>query len=249
MSPQGLLVTDAAPGGFPTPAGGGAPPVPPGGEEGQWVPRRTRGAREGRPAGYVPAPRKFRDAAKTFVVSFAAVFAVFTVVQMFLVQLFVIPSESMEDTLQVGDRIAVWKLAGEPARGDIVVFSDPGGWLAGQPRPAPNLYATLMSKIHLAPDPDTGYLVKRVIGVAGDRVQCCTPEGMIVVNGEPQVEPYVKPGARSDQIVFDVTVPQGSVFVMGDNRGRSADSRYHMVENSGAVPVGNIIGKEFLTVG
>lgn len=219
-------------------------------EDDYWVPKRKRNVKQPGPEQYAPAREPFRlaAAAKTFLISFLSVLAVFAIVQTFLIQIFVIPSGSMENTLQVNDRIAVWKI-GQVKKGDIIVFSDPGGWIPQNVRTGPNFFAAVMSKVNLAPSPDTGYLVKRVIGKGGDRVQCCTADGQIVVNGEPRTEPYLKPGALSNQIFFDVTVPEGTVFVMGDNRANSADSRYHMGENFGTVPEKNIIGKEFLVIG
>jgi len=91
-------------------------------------------------------------------------------------------------------------------------------------------------------------LVKRVIGIAGDHVVCCNAQGQIVLNGVGLVEPYIKSGNGTDQVPFDIVVPPDSVFVMGDNRGSSADSRYHLQVNNGTVPIGNIVGRVVLKV-
>jgi signal peptidase I len=86
-------------------------------------------------------------------------------------------------------------------------------------------------------------LVKRAIGIGGDNVKCCDAGGRIVLNGVPLVEPYLKPPGSTDQVQFNITVPQGRVFVMGDNRGDSSDSRYHLTEENGTVPLTNIVGR------
>lgn len=173
-------------------------------------------------------------------------------VRAFLVQAFYVPSASMEDTLQVSDRILASKITTTltgVARGEIVVFKDPGDWLEDPPPPAGGAAAAIrnaLTFIGLLPS-DTGQdLVKRVIGVAGDRVACCDATGHIVLNGVPLDEDYII--GPTDQVRFDIVVPPGSVFVMGDNRGNSRDSRFHLEENSGGVPVDNVVGRVFLVV-
>ena len=169
-------------------------------------------------------------------------------VRTFIAQAFFVPSGSMENTLQIQDRILVSKLSnhfGGVQRGEIVVFSDPSHWLP-DPEPPAGIAGILRNGlmwIGLLPS-DTGKdLVKRVIGVGGDNVKCCSPEGRIVLNGVPLVEPYLKPPGNTDQVQFNITVPQGRIFVMGDNRGDSSDSRYHLDENDGTVPLSNVVGR------
>ena len=168
-------------------------------------------------------------------------------VRAFLVQAFFVPSSSMEDTLLVSDRIIASKLTtrvGGISRGEVVVFRDPGGWLPEPPPPPDGLRGALQQGLQfvgLLPSDSGKDLVKRVIGVAGDRVECCDPSGRIVLNGRPLDEPYII--GPTDQVGFDVTVPEGSMFVMGDNRGNSRDSRYHLDVNEGAVPTGNAVGR------
>ena len=169
-------------------------------------------------------------------------------VRTFVAQAFYVPSGSMEDTLQVQDRILVSKLStefGGVDRGQIVVFTDPGGWLTDteQPTGVSGTVRSALMWVGLLPADTGSDLVKRVIGVSGDHVVCCNTKGQIVLNGVALVEPYVKPGSRTDQVRFDITVPQGHVFLMGDNRGDSADSRYHLDVASGGVPVGNVVGR------
>lgn len=167
------------------------------------------------------------------------------VVRTFLVQAFYVPTGSMENTLLVGDRILVWKPGGGSAdRGDIIVFKDPSNWLA-DPVPAAGAGGALtglLSFVGLIPDPNSDALVKRVIGVGGDTVTCCDAQGRILVNGKPVDEPFIKEGETTDQVRFNVKVPAGRLFVMGDNRGDSADSRYHLAENQGTVPESAVIG-------
>jgi signal peptidase I len=151
----------------------------------------------------------------------------------FVGQMFLIPSVSMENTLQVSDRVVVEKLS-TIKRGEVVVFKDPGGWLTGPAAPKRGLVGRAFQFIGVLPDPSTEHLIKRVIGMPGDRVVCCDPSGRITVNGSPldeasylYAEPSGEPVAPSS-IPFDVLVPAGRIFVMGDHRDRSRDSRCHL---------------------
>jgi signal peptidase I len=172
----------------------------------------------------------------------------------FLVQAFVIPSGSMEETIRIDDRVLVDKLTPwfgwEPERGDVVVFEDPGGWLTpeqqtdGSGPPVIGPVMDFLSWTGLLPDDDHQDLIKRVIGVGGDTVACCDDEGRVTVNGHPLNEPYLYPGNPPSRIEFEVTVPEGRIFVMGDHRSNSADSRYHLNDpHHGTVPVGNVLGR------
>ncbi len=173
-------------------------------------------------------------------------------VRAFLVQAFYVPSESMENTLLPNDRIVASKITthfGGISRGEVMVFRDPGGWL-GAPEPGPTgLRGTInsvMTFIGLVPSDSGSDLVKRAIGVAGDHVMCCDAQQRIVLNDVPLDEPYVV--QPTNQIQFDITVPANSIFVMGDNRGNSRDSRYHLEVNSGGVPVDNVVGRAFVVL-
>ena len=169
-------------------------------------------------------------------------------VRTFIAQAFFVPSGSMENTLQIQDRILVSKLSnhfGTVQRGEIVVFSDPSHWLPDPEPPAgiAGVMRNALMWVGLLPS-DTGKdLVKRAIGIGGDNVKCCDAGGHIVLNGVSLVEPYLKPPGSTDQVPFNITVPQGRVFVMGDNRGDSSDSRYHLTEENGTVPLSNIVGR------
>ncbi|MFC8193180.1 signal peptidase I [Cellulomonas sp. NPDC057328] len=177
------------------------------------------------------------------------------VVKTFLVQAFFIPSQSMHETLIENDRILVSKLTPGPRdlrRGDIVVFKDPGGWLQPvvepQRGPVGDALNDGLTWIGLLPQDAGEHLVKRVIGLPGDRV-AGAPGQPVTVNGVPLEEPYLATGSEPTEKLFDITVPEGSVWVMGDNRQKSADSRYNMGSpGGGSVPVDNIVGVAFVTV-
>ncbi|MFE7845097.1 signal peptidase I [Microbacterium sp. NPDC057407] len=179
-------------------------------------------------------------------------------VKTFLVRSFYIPSGSMEDTLHINDRILVDEITprfGGYERGDIVVFRDPGGWLPPSTEPArpPAVEAVewVLSLVGLsAPDSDD-HLVKRVIGLPGDHVVCCNALGQITINGVPIDETdYIKlpsDGSAASGDPFDVVVPADSLWVLGDNRYRSKDSRYNQDQpGEGFVPVDNVVGRAFL---
>ncbi|MEU0603738.1 signal peptidase I, partial [Streptomyces sp. NPDC006393] len=174
-------------------------------------------------------------------------------IKTFLVQAFSIPSDSMQDTLQRGDRVLVDKLTpwfgSEPDRGEVVVFHDPDDWLAGEPTAKPNALQTVLSWIGLMPSAEEKDLIKRVIGVGGDTVEC-HGTGPLIVNGKALEESsYVYPGntpcSQDDQGgQFKVTVPNGYIWVMGDHRQNSRDSRYNQADrNHGMVPVKDVVGR------
>ncbi|MCF2130610.1 signal peptidase I [Strepomyces sp. STD 3.1] len=173
-------------------------------------------------------------------------------IKTFLVQAFSIPSSSMENTLKINDRVLVDKLTpwfgSEPERGEVVVFHDPDNWLAGEPTPDPNALQTVLSWIGLMPSAEEKDLIKRVIGVGGDTVEC-NKTGPLKVNGMALNEPYVYPGntpcTDDDQGGrFKVTVPEGYIWVMGDHRQNSRDSRYQQADkHGGMVPVKEVVGR------
>ena len=172
-------------------------------------------------------------------------------IKSFLVQFFYIPSGSMENTLQVQDRVAVNKvpfISDNIKRGDIVVFRDPNNWLPENVENSSNSITakakSLLVTVGVLPNPAKQYLVKRVIGVAGDRVLCCTANGKLSINGTEVTEPYIYGGDAPSDMKFDVTVPEGKLWVMGDHRGASADSRYHQEDvNGGFVPLESVSGR------
>ncbi len=173
------------------------------------------------------------------------------VVKAFFLQAFYIPSESMEPTMLVDDKILVEKVsywAGEPDRGDIVVFDDPGGWLnASESRKATNPVQRGLEIIGLFPT--GGHLIKRVIGVGGDEVKCCDGSGHITVNGTALDEPYLQDADATANQTFDVVVPEDHLWVMGDNRANSADSRMHLGDPGGGfIAEDAVVGKAWLRV-
>lgn len=175
------------------------------------------------------------------------------VIKALFVQAFYIPSGSMRDTLVDNDRILVQKVSywggGQPQRGDIVVFKDPGGWLDPSEEQAPTSpVAKTLEWFGLYPT--GGHLVKRVIGVGGDHVVCCDAQGRITVNGVALNEKsYLAKGEKPSLITFDKTVPKGYLWVQGDNRSHSADSRVHIGDPGGGfVPVDDVVGKVFAVV-
>ncbi|UGY93835.1 signal peptidase I [Streptomyces gobiensis] len=176
------------------------------------------------------------------------------VLKTFLVQAFVIPSGSMEQTIKIDDRVLVDKLTpwfgSKPQRGDVVVFKDPGGWLEQEQLPTsddPPVIKEgkqLLTFIGLLPSDDEQDLIKRVVAVGGDTVQCCDKNDRVTVNGVALDEPYLFPGNKPSQVPFEVTVPVGRIFVMGDHRANSADSRFHLKKpGQGTIPEDLVVGK------
>lgn len=217
-------------------------------------------AAAGSPGGRAPAGGHRRAAKGSFLRELPVILVVALVLSLliktFLVQAFYIPSRSMEDTLLVGDRVFVNKLAtrfGDVERGDVVVFSDPADWLADPPRATGGGLAGTLRRglefVGLAPSTTGDDLIKRVIGVGGDRISCCDEQGRLSVNGVVLDEPYVFPGDRPSDIDFQVTVPDEALWVMGDHRSLSEDSRAHLGRPGGGfVPLDNVIGRAFVVV-
>jgi len=170
-------------------------------------------------------------------------------IKTFLFRAFYIPSESMVSTLDINDRIFVNLLVPEPfalERGDVVVFKDTKGWLPPTPQKADGPFTFIedgLTFVGLLPDNSEQHLVKRVIGLPGDHVICCDADGKLTVNGAPLDEEYVNPAEVPMVRNFDVVVPAGKVWVMGDNRNHSADSRAHTDSNGGFVDIADIEGK------
>ena len=172
-------------------------------------------------------------------------------IKTFVVQFFYIPSGSMENTLQIKDRVAVNKvpfISKNISRGDVVVFRDPDNWLPEIIDYDTNKYVakakSALVAVGVLPNPAKQYLVKRVVGVAGDHIVCCTKAGNLTINDVEVTEPYIYAGNKPSEMKFDVTVPEGKIWVMGDHRGASADSRYHQEDiNKGFVPISRVTGR------
>jgi signal peptidase I len=163
----------------------------------------------------------------------------------FVGQMFIIPSSSMENTLHIGDRVIVEKIT-DFKRGDVVVFGDPGGWLAGEAPPERRPVGKLFEFIGVLPDTSTEHLIKRAIGLPGDHVVCCDSRGRISVNGKALDEADYLYASRDgismnpSEVRFSVVVPKDRIFVMGDHRSVSADSRCHLSDISTSEPKGEV---------
>ncbi|WP_156721373.1 signal peptidase I [Streptomyces apocyni] len=214
-------------------------PVPPGRAERRKLARKVK-------------RRRRRSALREIPLLVGVAVLIALVLKTFLVQAFVIPSGSMEQTINIGDRVIVDKLTpffgAKPQRGDVVVFRDPGNWLEADPQQQREDDPVVVKQVKqaltfigLLPSDDEQDLIKRVVGVGGDRVTCCDEGGRVTVNGVALNEPYLK--QNEEPRAFDVTVPQGRLFVLGDHRDNSADSRFHLDEAfNGTVSEGGVVG-------
>lgn len=172
-------------------------------------------------------------AIRDFIVWLAIPVAIILLLRFFLFGMYVIPSGSMENTIMPNDRVITTKLSPNPIalqRGDIVVFKDPAHWLA-------NEQSTFSSD----------HLIKRLIGLPGDVIECAGNGAPITINGVAIDESsYIKPGTEPSAFPFKATVTAGHIFVMGDNRSNSADSRYHTNDGDhGLVPIEDVVGVAF----
>jgi signal peptidase I len=201
-----------------------------------------------------PAGKKRKHFWRELLVIVVVAAALTLLVKALIVQVYRIPSASMENTLQVGDRVLVNKLVYHfrgIARGDIIVFSGQDSWGPDAPPPSSNgfvrLWDDVLSSVGL--DSSQTYYIKRVIGLPGDRVACCT-DGKVTVNGVPLTETsYLYPGDAPSFPFKPVTVPAGHLWVMGDHRGDSDDSRYHTDDpGGGAIPGNEVVGRAFLII-
>lgn len=178
-------------------------------------------------------------------------------IKTFLVQAFFIPSGSMENTLRIGDRVLVNKVVYHLRpihRGDIVVFNGldsftPEVTVTEPTNPVAKAAQWLAGLFGFAPPSEKDF-IKRVIGIPGDRVACCDKQGRITVNGVPLNEKsYLYPGDSPSDVPFDITVPPGRLWVMGDHRSASADSRSHLGDpGGGTVPADKVIGRAFVII-
>ncbi|WP_437112366.1 signal peptidase I [Streptomyces cinnamoneus] len=232
----------AAPG--PVGAGPDAAPVTPGAGDGDADTARPR--RE---------PKKQRSFWKELPILVGIALLLALVIKTFLVQAFSIPSESMQNTLQRGDRVLVDKLTpwfgAKPERGEVVVFHDPGGWLGETPSadngPVAGGIQKVLSFVGLMPSAEEKDLIKRVIAVGGDTVECKGNNDPVVVNGKALDEPYIFPGNTpcGDKPFGPIKVPDGRIWVMGDHRQDSLDSRYHqdLDRFQGTVSEDEVVGR------
>lgn len=193
---------------------------------------------------------------KELVIVVVGALIIAALIRAFVGQMFLIPSGSMENTLDVNDRIAVQKITGFE-RGDVVVFEDPDHWLGAPQTEERGTIGQIFEFIGVLPDTSTEHLVKRVIGMPGDHVKCCDNQGRVTVNGRPLDESsyLYSDGSGTDspsEFPFDVVVPADRIWVMGDHRSNSADSRCHLAGSEDGsqafVPIEDVVGPVFAIV-
>ena len=237
----------------------GEPPTPngPGGPEEPGEPADSGGPEEpGEPQSRRGPMAALTGLVREVVLVLVIALGLSLLIKTFLVQAFFIPSPSMENTLIRGDRVLVSKLTPGPfdlKRGDVVVFADPDNWLSPTQHesegPIRDGIRNGLMFVGLLPADSDEHLIKRLIGLPGDKVACCDAQGRLTINGKAIDEPYVYDGNLPSEMQFSVTVPAGHVWVMGDHRAVSQDSRFHQDEaGGGAVPISDVVGRAFVTV-
>ncbi len=176
-------------------------------------------------------------------------------IKSFVIQAFYIPSASMENTLEIGDRVLINKIVYHTRpihRGDIIVFDGTGSWDSVDPAASTNIFSKAVSELEgiVGISHDSSIYIKRVIGVPGDHVACCNAKGQVTVNGVALSESsYLYPGSQPSAQSFNITVPPGRLWVMGDNRSVSYDSRGHMGDpGGGTIPESGVLGRAFVII-
>jgi signal peptidase I len=199
--------------------------------------------------------RRKRSFWREFPILVAVALLLAVVIKTYAIQAFFIPSGSMENTLKINDRVLVNKLVYDVRsihRGDIVVFNGDGSWDPGTPPRDTNFvvkfaqgFASMFGFGHPG-----DILIKRVIGLPGDKVACCDAQGRVTVNGVPLTEEsYLYPGDAPSEIRFNIVIPPGRLWVMGDHRLISDDSRNHLGQpGGGTIPENAVIGRAFVII-
>ena len=225
--------------------------------EAEGSPGAAAASAEGGEPGTPPAGRRKRKRSfwKELPILVAIALLLAVLIKTFAIQAFYIPSGSMENTLEINDRVLVNKIVyhiRDIHRGDIVVFNGDGSWDPGTVPVTGNIFqqfADGFSSMFGFGHPGD-ILIKRVIGIPGDHVVCCDAQGRLTVNGVPLNEQsYLYPGAAPSLARFNITVPPGRLWVMGDNRFFSEDSRDHMGDpGGGTIPESAVIGRAFIII-
>src|ERR1700761_4619776 len=238
--------------------GGQSPAGPPGGSAGGDAGGAGMNEAEARSAtpGKKPQPKKGRSFWKELPILIVVALFLTLVIKTYAIQAFYIPSGSMQNTLEIGDRVLVNKLSfefGSIHRGDIVVFSGDGTWDPGYSPPSTNFFSRFGQSVESMFGFAKGQndFIKRVIGLPGDKVACCDAQGRLTVNGVALNEKsYLYPGNPPSQQQFNVTVPANSLWVMGDHRDVSYDSRGHRYgfPGGGAIPESAVVGRAFVKI-
>ena len=176
-------------------------------------------------------------------------------IKSFAIQAFFIPSASMENTLEINDRVLINKIVYHLRpihRGDIIVFDGSGSWDFDNPPARTNIFSKAIDELEglVGVTHDSSIYIKRVIGLPGDHVACCNAAGQVTVNGVPLSESsYLYPGNAPSTQKFSITVPSGSLWVMGDHRLVSYDSRGHMGDpGGGTIPESAVLGRAFVII-
>jgi signal peptidase I len=234
------------------PAPGGSPAEPagrPAGEDGQ-----EDGSQEEEGQGAADGKRH-RSFWKELPILVVIAIVLALIIKSFAVQAFYIPSSSMENTLDIGDRVLINKIVYHLRpihRGDIVVFDGTGSWDFDNPTHSTNIFSKAVDELEgiVGITTDTSIYIKRVIGLPGDHVACCNTKGQVTVNGVPLTEgSYVYPGEAPSTQKFSITVPAGRLWVMGDHRLVSYDSRGHLGDpGGGTIPVTGVLGRAFVII-
>jgi signal peptidase I len=212
------------------------------------------GSGQAEPDKDAPAAKKKKSFGRELLTIVVAAAVLTLLVKAFIIQVYRIPSASMENTLEVRDRVLVNKVVYHfrgIARGDVVVFSGQDSWGPDAPPPSSNPVVRVFDDVlsGLGLHSDQTYYIKRVIGLPGDHVACCT-DGKVTVNGVPLTEDkYLFPGNPPSTFKFSEVVPAGHLWVMGDHRSDSDDSRYHSGDpGGGAIPENQVVGRAFLII-
>jgi signal peptidase I len=242
--------------GPPEPAPGLEDTQPPAGTAGTGATGGQARPGDGQPEGPGPGrKRRRRSLLRELPVLIVVALVLALVIKAYVVQAFYIPSASMENTLDIGDRVLVNKLVYDfrgIARGDIVVFDGSGSWDFNEPPASPGIFSRFWGDIEglVGVSHDSTIYIKRVIGLPGDHVRCCNAKGQITVNGVPLNErSYLYPGNAPSASAFNVTVPPGRLWVMGDHRAVSYDSRGHIGDpGGGTIPESAVLGRAFVII-